>query len=439
MRDRICLTLWMLVAAAALPACREPERPNPILDDQGRIVLYHGLNVANSAKYAPDHLPWQTREDLERLREWGFNHVRYLMFWEAVEPAQDVFDDAYLDAVAERIGWLADLGIDVTVDLHQDLYGQHFGSHGFPDWATDDGGRDYTPLEPWNVNYFQPAMWGTFDNFWRSDELKAQYVAMLEHVLDRLDALPNVVGLDIMNEPWPTLGLSFEADFLTGFYDRVQAMRRERGFKTPLYFEPMVIATASGLRFQPDAGSVYYPHYYDPLAHEGLPYTAAGNYLLRLFVEQRVHEACRFGTPLMFGEFGIGTSVEGYGDYLTDFMNLMNEFHLGWTYWSYDKDGFGILNPDGTPKGNLAYLIYVYPQRIAGRNPEMRYAPGRFYLAYDPIDTPAPTLLFIPAWLSNIRVTANGVSAAFDPASSLFEYKNSDTTSWQTIEVAWDE
>ena len=49
---------------------------------------------------------------------------------------------------------------------------------------------------------------------------------------------------------------------------------------------------------------------------------------------------------------------------------------LGWTYWSHDEirhNSFGILDREGNPSEKLRYLAIVYPQRIAGRDPDIRY------------------------------------------------------------------
>ncbi|HOZ47086.1 MAG TPA: cellulase family glycosylhydrolase [Candidatus Hydrogenedentes bacterium] len=433
----------LAMVAVLMAGCAPPSRPTYIHDEDGRIVIYHGVNVASHAKSAPDHLSWHTREDLARLRDWGFNHVRYLVFWEAIEPEDGVFDEVYMANTLERLRWLDELGIDVIVDLHQDLYGQRFGSHGFPDWATDDGGREYVPKHPWNVNYFQTSMWGTFDNFWRSDEIKARYVAMVEYLMGKIEGVPGVVGLDIMNEPWPSYGLLFERKFLSGFYEDIQAMRRRNGFTTPLFFEPIVTDTMvlpSTLVFKPDPGSVYYPHYYDPFGHEGLPYGPLGRVLLGATVKQRVRDAHRFGTALMFGEFGIADTTSGSGAFLEDFIALMNEYHLGWTYWSYDKGGpssFCLVQEDGTPNPKLSHLVYVYPQRIAGRNPDIEYDDTTFTLRYDPIDTSAPTVVFVPPSLTNVRVTVNGAATDYHATAPLIVHAHGADSSRQELSVQW--
>src|ERR1019366_9991020 len=86
------------VAGVALVAliwrvCGEPGPARyPLRDRENRIVFYHGVNISNAAKSAPGFLSWQTKDDYARLRRWGFNCVRYLVFWEAVEPREGVYD-----------------------------------------------------------------------------------------------------------------------------------------------------------------------------------------------------------------------------------------------------------------------------------------------------------------------------------------------------------
>jgi hypothetical protein len=73
-------------------------------DAQGRALLLHGINVSGASK-RPDSetgalVPsWLGDDDWERIAGWGFNAVRFLVFWEALEPAPDTPDEAYLTLV----------------------------------------------------------------------------------------------------------------------------------------------------------------------------------------------------------------------------------------------------------------------------------------------------------------------------------------------------
>jgi endoglycosylceramidase len=432
-----------LIGLFAMVACRPCVAESFIHDAQGRIVVYHGVNVSNAAKYAPNFLSWHTREDYVRLNGWGLNLVRYLTFWSAIEPTDGTFDDAYLDAVVERVQWMRDLGIDTVIDFHQDLYSLRYGGNGFPDWTLHDGGHSFTPRQPWNLNYLEPAVLSCYDYFWRSDALQDRYVAMLEHVMQRLDGLPNVAGFEIMNEPWPWLGLGFERRVLTHFYDKVQAMRRRNGFKTRLLFEPVIYTSTgfpSSLRFKPDPGSVYSVHYYDPLVHEGMAYTGIQHWLMRAAVYIKVREAARFDTPLMFTEFGVAPATPNADAYLEDFLGLMDRYGASWTYYSYDMasaESFGILDANKDPTPILAHLVRVYPQRIAGSHPAWQYGENRFELRYEANDSAAPTELFVPGALKTVRVTINGQDTAFEPGATRIIHINPPDGGTQTIVVEW--
>ncbi len=437
------IRMVLVVAAFGAHAAAEPtSRPAYITDRNNRIVIYHGLNVCNAAKAAKDFLPWHTREDFARMRDWGFNLVRYLVFWEAIEPREGFYDDQYIAATIERFKWLNDLGIDVLVDVHQDLYARRFTGNGFPSWTINDGGRPFKPRQPWNTIYFEPAVRAAYDNFWKSDRLKAKYIAMLKYVMGKVDRLPNVIGIDVMNEPFSPNN-NFEAEVLGPFYEDVQAMRRKSGFKIRLFFEPMMYTSAglpTQLRFKPDPDCVYAPHFYDALCHEGLPYGPTNRELMKASVRRKAAEAVAFGTPMLFGEFGISTQVQNYGAYLDDFLRLLNTYHVGWTYYSYDKapaEAFGVLDDEGRSDAKLKHLVMVYPQRIAGRNPDLRYEDRRFTLEYDPIECSLPTVIFVPRRLKGLSVTINDEPAGFDPKLLSVRHRNRSLTQRQTIRVEW--
>src|SRR5687768_6062158 len=103
----------------------------------GRAVVLRGVNLSNAQKAAP-YLDSGTADEWVRLRrDFGFNAVRFVMTWAAVEPERGRYDDEYLDRVMERLGWAADAGLHVILDMHQDVYGEGFGFDGAPRWTCD--------------------------------------------------------------------------------------------------------------------------------------------------------------------------------------------------------------------------------------------------------------------------------------------------------------
>src|SRR4051812_4986121 len=88
-----------------------------------RAAPLGGMNVSGTQKNAP-YLDDKREADYARIRaDWGMNAIRFVMTWAAVEPSAGVYDDAYLDAVAERLGWARTYGLDVVLDMHEDVYG----------------------------------------------------------------------------------------------------------------------------------------------------------------------------------------------------------------------------------------------------------------------------------------------------------------------------
>ncbi len=434
------------VAAGLIRLCRAPgpERYH-LRDKDNRIVVYHGVNVANCAKGAPGFTGWHTKEDFARLQKWGFNCVRYLVFWEAVEPTEGVYDENYIDSVIERIHWMQELGLDVVIDFHQDLYSRKFTGNGFPDWTLHDDGIPFHPRSRWNFNYFEKAVIRSYTNFWASRALRDKYVAMVEHVVRRIDTLPNVAGVDIMNEPFPGMNLRFEAGILSAFYGDMQAMWRRNAFAAPMLFEPMMYNSGglpTGLTFQPGNRCVFAPHYYDPLCHEGYVYGGFAKFWMRLWARERLKDAQRFHTPLLYGEFGIASTTAGHLEYLTDFLNLLDHNQASWTYYSYDKsdrESFGIVDNAGNEKDNLSVLVRAYPQRIAGDNPVFGQEGKRFDLSYKANDAKAPTVVFVPPRFKGVKALFNGHAVSPSLQTGLLTLDNEGGTgTMQKLHVEWE-
>jgi hypothetical protein len=71
-----------------------PAQDSAIRDELGRRLVLHGANfMAVESHGSP--------VDYRRMRGWGFNVVRILMTWAALEPQPGVYDPNYLPAVVE--------------------------------------------------------------------------------------------------------------------------------------------------------------------------------------------------------------------------------------------------------------------------------------------------------------------------------------------------
>ena len=143
------------------------------VDAEGRKVILRGVNLSHSSKvpYKPDgstHIvePWppsdladlsfvgrpfprdEAEEHYSRLRAWGFNCIRYLTTWEAIEHAGPYqYDTEYLDYYADMVAMAGEFGLYVFVDPHQDVWSRMTGGDGAPLWLFGKVGLDYTKFD----------------------------------------------------------------------------------------------------------------------------------------------------------------------------------------------------------------------------------------------------------------------------------------------------
>jgi hypothetical protein len=130
------------------------------LDEYGRKVILRGVNLSGSSKvpFFPDgstHLKqnWppedlkkisfigrplqenEIEEHYSRIKEWGFNCLRFLVTWEAIEHAGPYeYDFDFLDIITRLIKIAGDYGFYVFIDPHQDVWSRVTGGDGMPLW-----------------------------------------------------------------------------------------------------------------------------------------------------------------------------------------------------------------------------------------------------------------------------------------------------------------
>ena len=236
------------------------------VDGDGRQVLLRGVNLGGDSKVPfpnggtqhfsdfSDHrevsfigrpFPLDEANDhLGRIRHWGFNCLRLLTTWEAVEHAgPGLYDTDYLDyfeAICRKAG---EHGLYVFIDFHQDVWSRMSGGDGAPGWTFEAVGLDFTrfnvgngahvmqhrfdyantsgrqdayPQMSWSRNYRMPAngiMWTLFgagrtvtpdfliDGVNVQDYLQGHLLAAMGAVAQRVKNMTHVVGFDSLNEP----------------------------------------------------------------------------------------------------------------------------------------------------------------------------------------------------------------------------------------------
>jgi endoglycosylceramidase len=417
------------------PDAGEPPRPDGwhvragfLRDPDGRAAILRGVNLAGAHKVAPyldDKLP----ADYARVRaDWGFNSIRFLMTWAAVEPTEGVYDDAYLDRVAERMQWAADAGLAVVIDMHEDIYGEGFGFDGAPRWTCDESYYEaFVPRDPWFLSALDPNVQACVDDFFANPAKRTAFAAAWRHVAERLADAPAVVGFDALNEPnWGTYPpFQFEQDRLRPFYDEVVAAVRAAAPSWIAFLEPSASRNGgipTGLTGFDFANVVYAPHSYDTNAEGGGGFDPRHRQAILDNVAFAAIEADVMDAALWIGEYGGDASQPGIVEYMTAQYDAAGAVAAGTMYWAYDKsDGYGLLAPDGSEKPLLVEtLVRPYPMRVAGDPGAYRFdaATRTFTFTYTPdLAITAPTELAVPArvYPDGYAVACGGCAARQEP------------------------
>lgn len=384
---RFAAILALLLAAAwagAAYASPPSHAGRWITDSAGRVLMLHGVNmVYKIPPYYPSAVGFGA-DDAAFLQSIGMNAVRVGVIWKAVEPRRGVFDDSYLNHIAQTVHMLWAHGVYSLLDFHQDMYNELFQGEGAPDWAVDDDGLPALPKHGFPANYeLMPALQVTYDNFWNNvDGLEDDYAAAWRHVAARFRGVPGVLGYELFNEPFPGTSYAtcvfpggcpaFDAK-LTAFNRLVARAIRKVDRRTLIFYEPNVLfdfgyPTHVGALDDPEAGFAFHDYCFT-FSASGCASEAAG------FTNALAHVRAT-GEALLLTEFG---STPAAAD-LTGMVTRADQNMVPWLEWSYcpchdptgaTPDPF-VLDPSKPPVGaNLGQLalhtlVEPYPEVIAG-------------------------------------------------------------------------
>jgi endoglycosylceramidase len=419
------------VVGVEAPATAAPIefRGSDLVDAEGRVVQIHGINMVR--KSAPFHVSPDEADfaaNLERVRRSGFNGVRLGVWMAELMPEPGVVDTEYLAEVERGVDALAAEGLWVLLDFHQDVF------TGMPDWATTPETAALSPTLPggdafWALAYFAPRSMQQWEDLYdrvpvadgrSAVDLMGDAVAA---VAERFQGDPNVIGIDLMNEPWP--GERF-FDCLAGGcgarYVQLQSIYEEYTAKARAAAPGMRVWWAPynfGTPFQqapapsgPDVALTYHSYCLYTDGGEPVQPGAVENALCRSVYEGQTAEALQLGrawdTPVLLGEFGASASPLN----TTRLTELADEQQMSWMYW--DDNYYR-----GAPEAVRTDLVRTYPQATAGDIVRQRFVPatGAFDLRYVPDHSvSAPTAIVAPTEVYpdgySVTVTGGSVTSA---------------------------
>lgn len=381
-----------------------------LTDSAGRVVVLHGFNeVYKIAPFEPSAGGFGD-DDAVFLADNGFNAVRLGVIWAGVEPAPGVIDYGYLHSIEQTVQTLANHGIYTILDMHQDNYSSVFGGEGAPEWATQTGGLP-NPGFGFPANQaLNPAEIHAWDSLWTNAKgpdgvgLANSYARLWEAVANYFRGNPDIVGYEIMNEPWPGspwLATVFGSPFfdsqqLTPFYHQVASAIRAVDPATPVLFEPnslfnLMVPTHLGTVDDPGTVLAFHDYCVAETLFQvsvGCPQSDA------LIMDNASHYATAHRIPAMLTEFG---SANGNQNIAT-MMQIADRYKYGWTEWAYNgvpaitgTSPQAALLPDpheppvvgrNVDAAKLATLAAPYPQAIAGTPGSWSVGNGTFQLSY---------------------------------------------------------
>ncbi|XP_028512852.1 endoglycoceramidase isoform X2 [Exaiptasia diaphana] len=463
-----CIAVFLLIHYAWLcDADLEFISVNPsnqrFIDEQGRERFFHGTNIVVK------HFPWHPKtegfspesyseQDMQLLQSLGLNVLRLGFMWPGVEPRRGYYNETYLKVVESMVKLSAKYGIYVLLDMHQDVMSRKFCVEGFPDWAANPGNARKFPepihapfsLDPetnypsdedcakfaWATYYFSEAACVAFQNLYNNtDGLRDRWAAFWAKGAETFKDYPNVIGYELINEPWagdiyadPLLMVPKIADRLNlaPAYEVLSRAIRAIDDRHCIFFEP-VTWDDYGVGFEEVPGgpdyknrSVLSYHYYH------LPTGPSGPVDINFQVRQDDLKRLKCGG--MLTEFL--TSAGNLSSTLKT-MSVADKYLQSWIGWDY-KPYYpphrhiphkrpSLWNEQGPDPIYVQNTSRTYPQAVAGHAKSYSFDPAtlEFHLTYDISSACSSKLTEIYFNQEQYNAIGGGFLVSVEPKSSV--------------------
>lgn len=397
---RIIFSILVMLLSQALPSqgFANPLRVkgNQFENRMGDQIILRGVNVSGASK-VPPFRAIRGPEDFQPLRGWGFNTVRLLFNWEAFESVKDRYDESYLTYYLNTVRWAESKGLYVIVDVHQDAFSRFsIGGcgEGFPQWALPPEQialepRNDDSCEAWFLNAVADIeMHSAWHHFYANTwGLRDKYLKMIDRLTLAIAREPNVIGVDLINEPWG----DEESELYQLYIDAARVVRKNMP-ETILFLSPVAVTSlglkASTLPKIPGRNIVHSTHFYDPelLAGSWSQWALDQSALSW----KTIGETWR--TPVFLGEFGARPDVKNAREYVNNiYAHLDANLYSGaiWVYtptWNFEtKDGWNredLSIADGEGKLRAVYQPRPFVEKTPGDLKAMKWDLATMVLSF---------------------------------------------------------
>lgn len=329
------------------------------------LELKRGVNLGgflSQCTYDTAHYEsFLTREDIRRIAEMKFDHVRLPVDYEVIETEEGEEISAHYRFIDDTIAACREEGLKLVLDVHR----------------------------TWGYTYTKAAEAGS-NTLFDSKEARDRFCKLWKKLSKRYGAAYDMVAFELLNEvvnpeyakPWNEL------------IDRVvKVIRADAPHSTIIYggVEWNSAGTLKYLNAPADENTIFTFHYYEPLVftHQkaywvptirqdlSVDYLADMEYLKREsariglqgmscanaasdvmglpFHEEMIGDAIRAvkerGVPLYCGEFGVIDRADAKQAMLwyRDVLTMFDRYGIGYAVWSYKEMDFGIMGEQYAP------------------------------------------------------------------------------------------
>lgn len=332
------------------------------------FIIRRGTNISHwlsqSDRRGEDRERWFTRDDVNQIADWGFDHIRLpfdeVQLWSETEKREP---EAW-HLMESALDWCQTADLRVVADFH--ILRSHFlNREGTPTLFTDQDQLDRFL-----------ALWVDLSKelqSWSTDFLAYE---ILNESLARDPAVWNRVSGEAFRllrdrEPDRTIVLGSNSNESTRIDESLTIPDDRLCLLTFRNFNPMAV-THYGAGWTSNGaynGPITYPGpsvseadiaELDPDLRVGMEeFTAVYNRERMLAdLQPPLRRSRETGLPLYCGEFGVHykAPIEVRDRWYADIISLFDEHGIAWANWDY-KGGFGLLNSDGSETGVRSLLM----------------------------------------------------------------------------------